>query len=722
MDPNAGSQSFAYGWGGQNDPGFYDPAYDAACNQAISALPGEPDYEAGHLEAQRIFADQLPVVPLFLRTKLAATRPNVTGFIMDPTAASELWNIEEFDRLAEPPAPEPDDTLTVCQSSEPASLYLYDGSSDLSKLHVLEAIYDGPMDTRTYAAQAVILEKIPSLADGDAVLNVATVGEGDTVVDASGNVVTLTVGTEIIPAGEMEPITYTSGDVDLDQLVVTFTLQSGLTWSDGAPLTADDSVYAFNLLADPDTPADKFTVERTTSYIAVDDLTTRWTGLPGFKDQTFYLNFFGPAPEHVWSVFTAAELLEAEESSRAPLGWGPYVIDEWVAGDHISLHKNPTYFRAAEGLPQFDNLVYHFVGDDANAGLAALLASDCDLLTQSGSLNDSTGLYSQTAFLLELAEAGLLEPASSTISTWEHLDFGIQHISYDDGYDGGVSDRVDFFSDVRTRRAFAMCLDRQAAVDTALYGLSSVIDTYLPPEHPLYNPAIAHYDFDVNAAADLLNEVGWVDDDSDPATPRVAQGVAGVPDGTLLIVAYGTTDATLRQTVVPIYQQSLAECGIQVEVNYYPASEWFADGPEGLLFGRQFDLGEFAWLTGVQPPCDLYKSDGVPGPDGGSWIPIMDPNAGPQVFYWGWSGQNETGYYNPTYAIACKAALASLPGQAAYTANHQEVQRLLAEDLPFVPLFLRYKLAAARPELTGFILDPTEASELWNIEAFGLAR
>jgi ABC-type oligopeptide transport system substrate-binding subunit len=84
-------------WGSNNNTGFYDPEYEAVCNAAVQELPGQPGYEEAHLEAQRIFAEQLPVVPLFLVNKLAATRPDFCNFIMDPTASSEFWNVEEFD-------------------------------------------------------------------------------------------------------------------------------------------------------------------------------------------------------------------------------------------------------------------------------------------------------------------------------------------------------------------------------------------------------------------------------------------------------------------------------------------------------------------------------------------------------------------------------------------------------------------------------------------------
>jgi ABC-type oligopeptide transport system substrate-binding subunit len=85
------------GWGGDNNPGFANEEYDRACKTALGSLPGQPEYESAHLEAQRIFAEQVPMVPLYARIKLAATRPDLCGLIMDPTNNSEFWNIEEFD-------------------------------------------------------------------------------------------------------------------------------------------------------------------------------------------------------------------------------------------------------------------------------------------------------------------------------------------------------------------------------------------------------------------------------------------------------------------------------------------------------------------------------------------------------------------------------------------------------------------------------------------------
>jgi len=310
-----------------------------------------------------------------------------------------------------------------------------------------------------------------------------------------------------------------------------------------------------------------------------------------------------------------------------------------------------------------------------------------------------------------------VNPTFVTGTVWEHIDFGIQNITYDDGYTQG-SDRPDFFSDLRTREAFALCMDRQALVDTILFGQSIVISNYIPPQHPLYNTDVLVREYDPEAGAALLEEIGWLDDDGDPVTPRVSSGVANVPDGTLLQVNYNTTDSALRQQVTAVIQQSLAGCGIQADIGLLPAAEWFADGPEGPLYGRRFDLGEFAWLTGVTPACELYLSQNTSGDPASTWIPISDPDAGPQPHASGWRGQSNPGWYFPEYDAACKLALSTLPGQPGYEEAHKEAQRIFAEQLPVVPLFLRLKLAATRPDMCNFVMDPTNNSEFWNVEEF----
>jgi peptide/nickel transport system substrate-binding protein len=599
---------------------------------------------------------------------------------------------------AEPSSPR---TLTYCWGDDPGSLYLYGADIHTAvRSLVLEAIYDGPIDTRSFDYQPVILAKLPNLAEDDAQLKPVPVSRGQTVVDADGVPVALEPGVHVHPSGcqsEACSVTYDgSPGLEMDQLSATFELLPDLKWSDGEPLTAADSVYSFKLAVDPDTtdPLEngrKSTIQHTASYTALDELRVEWVGLPGYLDATYSTNFWSPLPEHLWGNLSAAELLTADVSTQMPVGWGPYAITNRVPGESLTFEKNEYYFRAGEGLPHFDRLVMRFVGDDFNANLAMLLAGECDL---AGALR--TSLPEQADRLVELSASGQINLVSTTGSLWEHLDFGIQPQSYDDGWQPG--DRPDFFGDVRTRRAFTMCMDRQRMA-AAAQDQQFVADSFVSPLHPLYNPDVRHYDFDPAAGSALLAEVGW---QLGPDGVRVYAGVnPRIPSGTRFMVHL---DARHNQRAAQVMVDSLARCGIQLSTTFWDGNELFADGPEGVVFGRNFELAEFRWVTGSAAPCDLYLSEQIPGEDL-SRFPL------------GWEGSNDPGFSDPEYDQACRAALHSLPGQPGYVENNLKAQQIFAEQLPVVPLYFNTALAFTRPDFCGQILDPTEG-DTWNIESF----
>ena len=148
-------------------------------------------------------------------------------------------------------------SLKICLGEEPNTLYPY-GNLNAAARSVLSAIYDGPMDVVDYGYEPIILEKIPSLEDGDAQVSPVSVSAGTEVIDTTGNVVLLNTGTKVRPSGCRSDdcaITYDgSSTLQMDQLIVTFTMLKGLMWSDGAPLTTSDSIYAFGLDSNEATP------------------------------------------------------------------------------------------------------------------------------------------------------------------------------------------------------------------------------------------------------------------------------------------------------------------------------------------------------------------------------------------------------------------------------------------------------------------------------------
>ena len=585
--------------------------------------------------------------------------------------------------------------LTVCLGQEPNTLYPF-GTLNSAARSVLGAIYDGPIDTFTNGYRPVILEKIPSIENGDAQLATVSVKRGDPVVDSAGNFAALDFGVSVLPSGCAEDacaIKYDGrADLKMDQLIVTFRILPGLTWSDGATLNAADSVFGFKLASDPATPGSKYLTDRTASYEAVDERTVQWWGRPGFIDPGFASNFWTPLPKHLWENISAADLALGNTQTHPPIGWGAYIFKEWVPGSYITLDKNPAYFRKSEGLPHFDKLTFLFL-KDAPTGISALVAGQCDVLDTSLRLDGEIDL------LTALQRSDQAKLVTATTPLIERLDFGIKPASYDDGYAPVLGDRQDILGDARTRQGIADCLDRQKVVTTVLGGISEVPDSFISPEHPLLNKQIAKYPFDVNKGIALLDAVGWKDPDNDPATPRVAKGVKGVADGTPLVLNYLTTSALQRRQVSDILTQSLAQCGVGVNLKFYNQDDLYASGPDGPLFGRQFDLAEYAIGTvGSEPPCAWFMT---------SQIPTRDNK---------WLGVNVSGYSNPDYDALCHKALNSLPGSQGYKDSYAGVQNIFATDLPSVPLYMRIKAAATRRDMCNFSLDAFAVNDLWNIE------
>ncbi|MGD8458586.1 MAG: peptide ABC transporter substrate-binding protein [Anaerolineales bacterium] len=623
----------------------------------------------------------------------------------------------------EVPTPEelpPADTLVVCMGQEPSTLYLY-GDGSMAARNIQQAIYDGPYDFLSFEYQPVILEKLPHLEDGDANIEVVTVSEGDLVVGENNSLVTLESGIMIRPHGCLEGdcfVEYTGGSIEMDQMVVTFNLLPNLKWNDGEPLTASDSVYAYTVASHRDTLTSKFITNRTTSYEALDDDTIQWRGIPGFLDSTYYLNFFGPLPEHIYGEYSPLELRQMDFSPQMLVGWGPYILEQWALGDSITMRKNPNYHRANEGLPLFETLVYRFTGTNVNDNLAALLTGECDILDQTTLLDESYEV------LLELEDAGKIDAVFMPGNYWEHIDFGIHPVPYDDGYAMSEGDRPDFFGDVHTRQAIAMCLDRQTVVDTVLFGKANVLPSYLNENHPLFNPLVDTYPFDPGEGIILLEEVGWKDLDGDGI--REAHNVVGIDEGTPFSFRYWTTSAPERIQVSELFKQNLLSCGIDVVLEYFSFDEFFDYSADGPIAGRDFDLVQFAYNSSVEPACDQWMSNRIPGDTNlevGD-IPWMKDALGDSfspdnLAFINWDIWNNAAYVNPIYDDICANALNTLPGEESFEENHYQAQEIIINDLPVIPLYWRNEVGASRPDLCGYALNQNAMSELWNVESIG---
>jgi len=276
---------------------------------------------------------------------------------------------------------------------------------------------------------------------------------------------------------------------------------------------------------------------------------------------------------------------------------------------------------------------------------------------------------------------------------FEHLAFGVDSFGeYGDG-----NGRPDWFQDVRVRQALAMCTDRQGLMEQIMYGQSEVWHAYASPDHPLRPADAAAWPYDVTAANALLDEVGYLDSDGDGIRE---DPVTGTPFAIELI---SSTGGELRQQITGVIVENWRDCGVQVSEVWLPGSELFAPGPDSPLFGRQFDVALFAWISGTEPPCQLWQSSNI---FTGEATEDYD--------------ENVTGWENEAFDAACQQAKQAFWGSLDYVVAHREAWRIFTEELPSLPLFPRVKIAVAGPAVLNFGLDATQNSELWNLFAIDL--
>ncbi|WP_420642972.1 ABC transporter substrate-binding protein [Candidatus Leptofilum sp.] len=619
------------------------------------------------------------------------------------TAVPQATSEAEFTPTGPPtpgpptPTPPPPKPMTICLGAEPTSLFLY-GDDSLAATAVRHALYENLFTTLNYDYQPQGLQKLPSLDEGDARIGLVEVREGDLIVNSAGNVVFLVPGVQFV-RGDGEFITFdrslTADGAEpllMQQMSVNFTFKP-MIWSDGTAVTATDSVFSYQIAASPDVPGDHSKIERTASYEATGDLAVTWTGLPGFLDPEYFTNVWTPLPQHQLGEFAAADLVSGSGSLPNPVSNGPFVFSDWLAGEAITLRQNPNYYRADEGLPHITELTMRF--DLAGETAVNQIAAGCDVVTHDGIS------LSQMPEVLAAAEAGDLLASFVSNNIFEHIDFGIN--SWENYGDGNRNGRPDWFEDVRVRRAITLCTNRQQLVDEITFGQSRILHAYIPDDHPLYPAEAQAWDYDPAAGNSLLDEIGLEDTDGDGFRELVERDLSfSIVATTTMSITLGTnSESEIRLRINELVAANLAECGIQVNTYDVIAEEWFEDGPFSPLFGRRFDLATFAWRTGIAPPCGLYLSSNVTGPE--------------ERGFGGWGNINATGWIDEDFDAACSAARTSLPGTPEYTEQHLEAAQIFTEQLPIIPLFHYLKTAVTQPTVLNFQPDASQPSELWNL-------
>jgi peptide/nickel transport system substrate-binding protein len=498
---------------------------------------------------------------------------------------------------------------------------------------------------------------------------------------------------------------YYVGDGADRRLEVAFDMRRDVRWSDGTPITGHDVKFAWELMMNPDYPVpDRVTEQKVASMEVIDDyrVVIRFmtqneardaaangrnvTGplpAPAFAefatqngpvlDPDYYKDW--PAfPRHVIQpIIDAAGVagLAQHNITRAPLGVGPFKVTQWVPGQFIITEAVPGYFL---GAPRANSLVFRFFSD-VNAILAQAATGEVDIV-------DSESLTEFNApDLTRLESQRRIRAIYTPGTTWEHVDLNLDNRH---------------LSDARVRKAIAHAINRQLIVDRVLNGKTTVIHSWSPAWRWDYNPEVTKYDYNPQKAKDLLKEAGYT---------AGRDGIL-VKDGQRLALKYQTTPVQVRQLVSQIVQANLKEVGIEINLEYVPATEYFAAGDNpGPLWGRRFEMGQYAWVAEDDPAGtkNIYGSSGIPSREN-SYV-----------------GQNFPGFRDPRNDQLLADSENTLD-QEARRAIYADQQKLWADALPAIPLYARANVTAMKRSLQNFRPTPTNTPPTWNAHDWYLAE
>jgi len=607
--------------------------------------------------------------------------------------------------------PDTKKTLTICLGEEPDSLFLYSAGSRTAKL-ILQAIYDGPIDIEAGDPQPVILNKIPNLEDGSAFFTPVEVTKGIEVINSAGTVVQLESGIEVFPTGCTSPQCAVIWDgvspLRMDFITAEYVILPGLKWSDGQPLLASDSVYSFELASALEPWAIKDILDQTASFTATNDLTVLWTSKPGLVIDSFEKYFFSPLPEHVWGKFNEENLQSAEEVNRTPIGWGAYQVEVWIDGQSLHLSKNPNYARAGEGLPFFDELVFKFInpyGDTALSNLKFDRApfqqfnydlgefekdvseNGCDLTTTTSDLRDQLPVLN---ILLNYFKDPAIKVIKSGFSNDQIIFFRLG---------GDEKNASNPSKDLNVRKAVDLCLNRSKMISTLSFGLYELIDIDQILNSDTNSQKIAVDPHDPASGNALLDRSGWKDIDNNPKTPRVSEGVPGVPDGKELGFRFFVEDVDDNLKASEIVKASLAECGIGINIKPIPPEVFWDDRNSDSIFQGNYDLAQLSLKTPILDPCQLFSSRSIPSVEN-NFIGLNFSRFSDEIF------DNDCSQIERTHLGSAQEILLD------------QMKTIINENLPDVPLYRYTDLIIAQMDFCTDEISNKSNNELSRIEDF----
>jgi peptide/nickel transport system substrate-binding protein len=477
-----------------------------------------------------------------------------------------------------------------------------------------------------------------------------------------------------------------SWDISEDGTTYTFHLREGFTWTDGTPVTANDFAITWDAIIDPavETPL-VFLTDSISDVVAIDDYTLEIT-FTSNSCEALNDAGFQPLPGHMYADGNFAVLNEQNYDTPEALEVGPYQLASNIPDQQTALIPAEQDFP--DGNAQNDGYIMRIVGDQT-IEFETFLAGETDVL--------EFAVPDRRGDLRAAADAGDVNIFSfSPGNVWDYIGYNLANPdnpqeAYDENGNLIEQDPHFLFGDVRVRQALSMALDVDSIIQGAVFGEGSRMQANYAPGTWVYDETVPFYPYDPEAAAALLEEAGWVDDDGDPSTPRVAQGALYAEDGTpASITLYTNQGNTRRNAIGQITQDQWGAVGIEVEFQTIDFNVLLE-----LIDKQTFDAYIIGWQNGYPFRADQTQLFSTTGDTFG--------------------GSNAGSYINPEIDTLFEQAV-TVPGcdTEARKAIYSQIQHILHEDAPYVFLYSVDGLYAWQPEVAN--VDPYPANIYYNIQ------
>jgi peptide/nickel transport system substrate-binding protein len=499
---------------------------------------------------------------------------------------------------------------------------------------------------------------------------------------------------ELIPELVAEIPTVENGGVAEDLSTITWTLRDDVVWSDGTPFTAEDVVFTYEYCADAATACTTAeTFQGIAAVEAVDDYTVTITWES--PNPNFYKTFTSTTGRVLQKAQFENCIGEAattdaacQEANLAPIGTGPYVLEEFRPGD-VAIYSMNENFRDPN-KPFFQQVEFKGGGDAPSAARAVFQTGDTDW---------AWNLQVEAAVLDQLVSQG----GQGTLVTYntsnvERLLVNFTDVNPELGDQRGELDNPHpFLTDPAVREALKLAIDRQVIAEQ-LYGAAGIATCEILG----YEPFVATEDIhggrndclqDLDRANQLLDEAGWIDENGDGIREK---------DGVELRVLFQTSVNSLRQKTQELIKQWWAEIGVETELKSVDAGVFF-----GADAGNPDNIGHF--FADIQ----MYTT-GASQPDPTAhlcqWTSDQVSQAANE-----WRGNNNMRWQNEEYDALCEQLKVEIDPEERINIALQ-MNDLVVNDGALLPLIARGRVAGAANNLRGY--NPSG----WDSEMYDIAN